>query len=176
MQSPSEPSPVENQASDVLESLPDDVISPLGSAHEMAQNGMGFDFELSSFDSLNDSDPLLDAGKFTSLEFGLLDTWQQSSGLSGHADMGHLPRSVTSWGVGDGPDNQSVLPRDRTPEAGNSEFCLNCLIQATRTHEAVEAALWSQRETEHGTNDVLQRLKKAMVQCDWLLHCPKCSA
>ncbi|KAI8634288.1 hypothetical protein F5Y19DRAFT_207647 [Xylariaceae sp. FL1651] len=57
-----------------------------------------------------------------------------------------------------------------------SESSCSCFFQAVSTHEAIEVALWGQRELWSNADDILQYQKKALMECEGLLECRRCCA
>lgn len=171
---PSEVSQVES-ASDVTTTPSEDAVSRVASADTISDNDINFDFEISNFNTLMNSDEFLVAG-----EFSPPDLWQVPSDFTVDIDLGHPSVDVASWKVDDAVCDMWDAPSEKNPTATSiaetSDLCYACLIQAMKTHEAVETAVWAQRETDNDTHDILQKQKKATLECIELLECHRCSA
>jgi hypothetical protein len=65
-----------------------------------------------------------------------------------------------------------------TPTAsspGTSDSNCSCFYQAVSTHEAIELAVWGQKELWSNADDILRYQKKALMECEELLECRRCS-
>ncbi|KAI0485601.1 hypothetical protein F4859DRAFT_511797 [Xylaria cf. heliscus] len=52
----------------------------------------------------------------------------------------------------------------------------SCFSQAVSTYEAIEVAVWGQNELWRNADDMLQYQKKALIECEELLECRRCTA
>ncbi|KAI0194726.1 hypothetical protein EV127DRAFT_198750 [Xylaria flabelliformis] len=50
-----------------------------------------------------------------------------------------------------------------------------CFSQAISTYEAIEVAVWGQNELWKNADDMLRYQKKALIECEELLECRRCS-
>lgn len=163
--------------SDTPESSNDDSVSEITSFPKVLQVGSSFDFEASTFDPLEDADTLLLTDEFSPSE-----TLEHPSAFATdsekskpHDDMIWVEESVdhvfndSTW-----ESSAAIHPTSSSQRQG-SDFCYTCLAKIMRTHEGVEAAAWAQKKSVKDTNDILQEQKKAMIECNELLDCQKCS-
>ncbi|KAH8161086.1 hypothetical protein CIB48_g7154 [Xylaria polymorpha] len=51
----------------------------------------------------------------------------------------------------------------------------SCFSQAVSTYEAIEVAVWGQNELWRNADDMLQYQKKALIECEELLECRRCT-
>ncbi|KAI0401168.1 hypothetical protein F4802DRAFT_581473 [Xylaria palmicola] len=51
----------------------------------------------------------------------------------------------------------------------------SCFSQAVSTYEAIELAVWGQNELWRNADDMLRYQKKALLECEELLECRKCT-
>ncbi|KAI8955950.1 hypothetical protein F4801DRAFT_183240 [Xylaria longipes] len=52
----------------------------------------------------------------------------------------------------------------------------SCFSQAVSTYEAIEVAVWGQNELWRNADDMLRYQKKALIECEELLECRRCTA
>ncbi|KAJ2985002.1 hypothetical protein NUW58_g5765 [Xylaria curta] len=52
----------------------------------------------------------------------------------------------------------------------------SCFSQAVSTYEAIEVAVWGQNELWRNTDDMLRYQKKALIECEELLECRRCTS
>ncbi|TGJ87059.1 hypothetical protein E0Z10_g1662 [Xylaria hypoxylon] len=60
-----------------------------------------------------------------------------------------------------------------TPDASDSGC--SCFLQAVNTYEAIEVAVWGQNELWRNADDMLRYQKKALIECEELLECRRCT-
>lgn len=177
--SASDPPPQAKAPSDTTESSTDDSISVVASFHEVLEDNSSFDFEASTFAPIEDADALL----FTA-EFSPSETSEHPTAFTTDANKSKLPQDEMIWVEGNighvfNSGSSMWASSEDIPHTSSqgesSEFCYACLAQAMRTHEAVEAAVWAQKNRVKDTNDILKEQKMAMVECRELLDCQKCS-
>lgn len=168
-----------DEPSDSPESSTDDSISVLASFPKVLEGGSSFDFEASTFSPLEDADTLLLTDEFSPSEtlehLSAFATDSQKN--KPHDDIIWVEESIdhvfndstSTWTSSD-----AITPTSSS-QRQSSDFCYACLAQVMRTHEGVEAAAWAQKKRVRDTNDILQEQKKAMIECNELLDCQKCS-
>ncbi|KAI1295134.1 hypothetical protein F5Y03DRAFT_311009 [Xylaria venustula] len=61
-----------------------------------------------------------------------------------------------------------------TPATSDSNC--SCFLQAVSTYEAIEVAAWGQNELWRNADDILRYQKKALIECEELLECRRCTA
>ncbi|KAJ8115912.1 hypothetical protein ONZ43_g4557 [Nemania bipapillata] len=52
----------------------------------------------------------------------------------------------------------------------------SCFSQAVSTYEAIEVAVWGQNDLWRNADDMLRYQKKALIECEELLECRRCTA
>ncbi|KAI0203008.1 hypothetical protein F4808DRAFT_418781 [Astrocystis sublimbata] len=57
-----------------------------------------------------------------------------------------------------------------------SDSSCSCFSQAVSTYEAIEVAVWGQNELWRNADDMLRYQKKALIECEELLECRRCTA
>ncbi|KAF2964183.1 hypothetical protein GQX73_g9402 [Xylaria multiplex] len=60
-----------------------------------------------------------------------------------------------------------------TPDTSDSSC--SCFLQAVSTYEAIEVAVWGQNELWRNADDMLRYQKKALIECEELLECRRCT-
>ncbi|KAI1352811.1 hypothetical protein F5Y01DRAFT_313473 [Xylaria sp. FL0043] len=65
-------------------------------------------------------------------------------------------------------------PAVSTPATSDSSC--SCFLQAISTYEAIEVAVWGQNELWRNADDMLRYQKKALIECEELLECRRCTA
>ncbi|KAI1426372.1 hypothetical protein F5Y12DRAFT_743070 [Xylaria sp. FL1777] len=70
--------------------------------------------------------------------------------------------------------NSKTSPVASTP--GTSDSSCSCFLQAVSTYEAIEVAVWGQNELWRNADDMLRYQKKALIECEELLECRRCTA
>ncbi|KAI3327858.1 hypothetical protein HD806DRAFT_337694 [Xylariaceae sp. AK1471] len=58
---------------------------------------------------------------------------------------------------------------------GTSDSSCSCFFQAVSTYEAIELAVWGRKELWSNADDILRYQKKALMECEELLECRRCS-
>ncbi|KAI0906514.1 hypothetical protein F4824DRAFT_312795 [Ustulina deusta] len=71
-----------------------------------------------------------------------------------------------------GTDNK-ISPVASTPDTSDSSC--SCFLQAVSTYEAIEVAVWGQNELWRNADDMLRYQKKALIECEELLECRRCT-
>ncbi|KAI1359808.1 hypothetical protein F5Y08DRAFT_64740 [Xylaria arbuscula] len=56
-----------------------------------------------------------------------------------------------------------------------SDSSCSCFSQAVSTYEAIEVAVWGQNELWRNADDMLRYQKKALIECEELLECRRCT-
>ncbi|OJJ05791.1 hypothetical protein ASPVEDRAFT_894994 [Aspergillus versicolor CBS 583.65] len=69
--------------------------------------------------------------------------------------------------------NYTTPPTLSPPEP--TESTCSCFFQAVGTHEAIEVAVWCQKESFSDVQDILRHHKQVLAECEGLLECSRCS-
>lgn len=134
---------------------------------------LGLEFDVSDF-TLTDSATTL----LADVEF-----MDQSDGMGSWHDYPFnfsTNTSTTPWN--DLPELEDIdfssciktSPTESSLVTTESAGC-SCFVHAVSTHEAIEVAVWGQKELSSDADEILQHLKKALVECEELLGCERCS-
>lgn len=90
----------------------------------------------------------------------------------------HLNASTSPWdSMLDNTDfntSNNTTPPILSPPPTTESSC-SCFVQAIGTHEAIEVAVWCQKETFSDVHDIIRHHKQVMIECESLLGCKKCS-
>ncbi|KAI1179536.1 hypothetical protein F4777DRAFT_435075 [Nemania sp. FL0916] len=98
----------------------------------------------------------------------------------------HQPFTFTSdnitspWGGTPEQDDVVFSTDSKTSTVPSSpdtcDSSCSCFSQAVSTYEAIEVAVWGQNDLWRNADDMLRYQKKALVECEELLDCRKCTA
>ena len=111
-------------------------------------------------------------------EIGIRDTWEvaaPSFGLhtasTSHATSFHEDNPfLNSKDHGSGDDRSASLTSPNSSKSG-----CDCLPRALSLHESLEVTVWDQKKSQIEVHEVLQHQKKAVMRCEELLECQRCS-
>lgn len=129
-------------------------------------------FEVSDFTTPESIPGLLTDGEYMD-PADVMRPWQQSFTFA--AD------GIESPWAGSPEREDAVFSTDSktTTEASSpvtSDPGCSCFSQAASTHEAIEVAVWGQNELWRNADDMLRHQKKALMECEELLGCRRCTA
>jgi hypothetical protein len=121
---------------------------------------LGLGFEVSGFTTPENTNILLSDAEY--MDF----TFAANTSKTPWNDIPELEDIEFSTGNKTSPEVSSLA---------TTESSCSCFVQAVSTHEAIEVAVWGQKELSSDADDILQHQKKALVECEDLLECRRCS-
>lgn len=133
---------------------------------------LGLGFEVADLTTPENTNTLLSDGDYMD-QLDVMRPWQQQ------------PFSFAA-NTSKTPCNDLPEPEDIDFSTGNktcptvsslatTESSCSCFVKAVSTHEAIEVAVWGEKELSGDADDILQHQKKALAECEELLECRKCS-
>ncbi|KAI0972979.1 hypothetical protein F4678DRAFT_34416 [Xylaria arbuscula] len=129
-------------------------------------------FEVSDFTTSESIPRLLSDGEYMDPS-DAMRSWQQPFTFT-HDDIKSPWNSTPEREDAVFSTNSKPSPIVSTPATSDSSC--SCFLQAVSTYEAIEVAVWGQNELWRNADDILRYQKKALIECEELLECRRCTA
>ncbi|KAK5631409.1 hypothetical protein RRF57_007123 [Xylaria bambusicola] len=129
-------------------------------------------FEVSDFTTSDSIPRLLSDGDYMDPS-DAMRSWQQPFTFT--------PEEIKSPWTSTPEREDMIFSSDSKPSTlastpATSDSSCSCFSQAVSTYEAIEVAVWGQNELWRNVDDMLRYQKKALIECEELLECRRCTA